>query len=246
MKIVAYCALHYGKPYLAYAIRSVIDAVSEFHVLYSDKPSHGYASIYTCPDTEDELHQIAWDAAGTKLRWHKDTWQQENQQRNSISNYAPDADVVLVVDSDEVWRPETLELLSEGYETYTSYITIPLFHFYHNFSHAMIRDIAQPPRILFPKAPKGGSLGTSLKRAISHFGYCQPVEYLRYKLSCHGHSHELRFTPDEYVAMYLDRNRWTDVHPVGHQWEVAEKILPLDFMPAFMKEHPYFGMEYVE
>lgn len=245
VKTIAYMALHYGKPYIQYAIRSVIDAVSEFHILYSDKPSHGYATNAVCPDTEDELHELAWSAAGTKLRWNKGTWQQENQQRNAITQYAPDADVVLVVDSDEVWRPETLEILRDYSIFSNSHILIPLFHFYHNFSHAMIHDLAAPPRILLPKAPPGVMV-LGMDYAISHFGYCQPVEYLRYKLSCHGHKAELRFTPDEYVAMYLDRNRWTDLHPVGHQWEVAEKILPLDYMPAFMKEHPYFNLEYVE
>ena len=247
MKTVAYMALHYGKPYIQYAIRSVIDVVSEFHILYSDKPSHGYATNMVCPDTENDLHALAWESAGLKLKWHNGDWKQENQQRNAIAQYAPDADIVLVVDSDEVWRPETLDLLMGNYDIYkSSYVAIPLYHFYHNFRHAMINDPASPPRILFPKNAGMPFTVTSLKYAISHFGYCQPVEYLRYKLSCHGHKAELRFTPDEYVAMYLDRNHWTDLHPVGHQWERAEVVRPLDYMPAFMKEHPYFNLEWVE
>ena len=247
MKTVAYCALHYGKPYLAYAIRSVIDVVSEFHILYSDKPSHGSMATGVCPDTEDELHEIAWDAAGTKLRWVKGNWQQENQQRNAISQYVPDADIVLVVDSDEIWRPQTLELLEDGkIDSKASCVAIPLYHFFRNFRHAMINDVASPPRILFPKVSQDNKRYAGLKYAISHFGYCQPVEYLRYKLSCHGHKHELRFTPDEYVNLYLDHNRWTDLHPVGNQWELAEQVRSLDYMPAFMKEHPYFDREWVE
>lgn len=246
-RIIAYQALLYGLPYIQSSIRSVIDAVSEFHILYTDKPSHGSSTSLPCPDTEDELRAIAEQAAGGKLRWHKGQWQQENEQRNSIESYAPDADVVIICDSDELFNENTLKLLEEEIDYPGAYITIPMWHFYHNFRHAMIHDLAAPPRILFPKSQRRDLiLHASQHYSISHFGYAQPIEYLRYKLSCHGHKHELRFTPDEYVAMYLDRNRWTDVHPVGHQWAIAEEIEPLQYMPEYMQSHPYFNLEWIE
>jgi len=100
IKVVGYTALHYGCDYLSYAIRSVINTVSEFHVLYTDKPSHGSRSDAVCPDSEQELHELAWQAAGSKLRWHYGTWLHEGEQRNSIYDYAPNADVIICADSD--------------------------------------------------------------------------------------------------------------------------------------------------
>lgn len=245
--IVAYCALHYGKSYLGSAIRSVIDAVEEFHILYTDKPSHGSSTSLPCPDTEDELRAIAEQAAGSKLRWHKGNWRQENEQRNSIEQYAPDADVILIIDSDEVWRDETLKLLEEEIDYNGRYITIPFFHIYRNFHHAVMHDPAAPPRILFPKNTTGLIAHASQAQAITHFGYCQPAEYMRYKLNIHGHKHQLAYSADEYTDLiYLDPTRWTNLHPVGSEWWSAEAINPRDAMPEWMLDHPYAKLDIVK
>ena len=94
MKVIGYTALHYGRDYLGYAIRSVIDAVEEYHVLYTSQGSHGHRSQAHCPDTRLELFEIAEAAAGAKLRWHEGSWLWEGQQRDAIFEYAPDADVL--------------------------------------------------------------------------------------------------------------------------------------------------------
>jgi glycosyltransferase involved in cell wall biosynthesis len=247
-KIISYTALLYGKPYLASAIRSIIDAVDEVYILYTDKPSHGSQTHLQCPDTEDELRAIAEQAAGSKLRWHKGHWTQENEQRNSIAEYAPDADVILICDSDEVYRSETLKLLEEEIDYNGTYITIPFYHIYRNFHHAIIHDPAAPPRILFPKSQRRDLVGrASLHHAISHFGYCQPAEYMRYKLSIHGHKHQLRYTADEYTdKVYLDPTRWDDLHPVGSQFWNAEAINPRDYMPDWMLTHEYARLDMVK
>jgi hypothetical protein len=105
MKVIGYTALRYGADYLGYAIRSIIDQVDEHHILYATRPSHGHASDVPCPETEDQLHEIAWQAAGSKLRWHRGDWTYEGQQRNSILQFAPDADCIISVDSDEIYGP---------------------------------------------------------------------------------------------------------------------------------------------
>ena len=42
VKRIAFYALHYGREYLAWSVRSVQDAVDEIHVLYSDRPTFGH------------------------------------------------------------------------------------------------------------------------------------------------------------------------------------------------------------
>lgn len=247
MKIISYTALLYGKPYLSYALRSIIDVVDEAHILYTDKPSHGSSTSLPCPDTEDELRAIAEQAAGSKLRWHKGDWRQENEQRNSIAEYAPDADIIVICDSDEVFRAETLKLLEDEIDYNGAYITIPFFHIYRNFYHAIMHDPAAPPRILFPKGDRNLHLSAGLGHAITHFGYCQPAEYMRYKLSIHGHKHQLAYSADEYTdKVYLDPTRWTNLHPVGSEWWNAEVINPRDAMPEWMLEHEYAKLDMVK
>src|SRR5689334_6017907 len=102
-KIIAYTALHYGREYLASAIRSVIDYVDEYHVLYTPIGSHGHRTSIPCPETEMELFEIAL-SAGSKLRWCVGEWPHEGAQRDAILQIVPDADVILPVDYDEIWQ----------------------------------------------------------------------------------------------------------------------------------------------
>ena len=74
MRIVAYSAILYGKDYLHHAIRSIIDDVDEYIVLYSPIGSHGHQTHVPCPDTREELYDIAYAAAGEKLRWFDGVW----------------------------------------------------------------------------------------------------------------------------------------------------------------------------
>jgi hypothetical protein len=244
MKTVAYCALHYGKPYLSYAIRSVIDAISEFHVLYSDKPSHGYTSIYTCPDTEDELHQIAWDAAGTKLRWHKDTWQQENQQRNSISNYAPDADVVLVVDSDEAYADGLAdEAIAYGIGAGCNQLRLPFTHMWRSFKRGFAHDPAYPTRIVFPKQ-RGQTITMPTTKRVWHYGYAQPSDIVWYKTSgIHGHQAEFRHDVNWFQDIFM-ANRQYDCHPIGSEYWNCEDI-DLTNLPSVLQDHPYKDLDLI-
>lgn len=246
MKIIAYTALHYGKTYLDAAIHSVIDAVSEYHVLYSASPSHGSISGRPCPDSENDLHAIAWQAAGTKLRWHIGDWRQENEQRNNIYHYVPDADAIFIVDSDEIY-PDGLvyDLLGQTHTWQQRYIRVPFVHYYRNFWHCVIHDPAYPVRLVYPQIQEGTA--TAQVRSIAHMGYCQPAETIRYKLGIHGHTGQFRCTPDAYVdTIYLDHNRWTDLHPIGSEWWNTEVIHPLDYLPNWMQAHPNFDKEWVE
>ncbi|HXX94222.1 MAG TPA: hypothetical protein VEN81_11355, partial [Planctomycetota bacterium] len=109
MKSIAYVALHYGKDFLAWAIRSVQDAVDEIHILYAEKPSFGRPATCACPDSEDELRTEAHRFLTKPLHWHRGSWPGEAAHRQEIIGIARDREVdrILVLDADEVW-PEGL------------------------------------------------------------------------------------------------------------------------------------------
>lgn len=245
MKIVAYTALRYGKEYLGYAIRSVIDRVDEYHVLYALNPSHGHASDLPCPDTKEELYAIAQQTAGAKLNWHDGTWTQEGKQRDSIFTYAPDADVILSVDSDEIWTDKVLQILEEERNYKGWSIKIPLIHQWRSFHKAITNDPAAPDRIIFPKGDRALHLVASLNTPLIHFGYAQSIQTVAYKMAIHGHKDEWRKDCDWFKDKFL-ANAQTDVHPCGHQWQTVDDVNPDDYMPAFMKEHPNYRKALIE
>ena len=100
MKIVGLTVLHYGADYLKYAIGSVIDYVDEHYVIYSAQGSHGHRTSEVCPDTREQLAALAIEAAGSKLRWYEGEFANEGAQREYIHTLAPDADCIILVDSD--------------------------------------------------------------------------------------------------------------------------------------------------
>jgi hypothetical protein len=247
MKIIAYTALRYGRDYYDAAIRSVIDAVDEYHVLYAVTPSHGHWSDVLCPETEDELRAIAEHRAGSKLHWHRGEWAYEGQQRDSIHQYAPDADVILVLDADEVWPEGLIEfyhnLIYFGGETVRQY-RVPMIHYWRSMSHCVLHDPAYPVRIINTRIGYGeATLPTTLR--INHFGYAQRPEIVEYKWRIHGHLNELRRDVDWFNDVFM-ANRQFDTHPVGSEYWNPEPVNPLDYLPAWMAEHPYYGREVIE
>ena len=101
---IAYYALHYGKEYLAYSIRSIQDAVDEIHILYTAKPSFGHGTDAVNPDTLVELEREAMRFATKPIIWHPGTWAQEGQHRDTIIEIAKQrgATVIATVDADEL------------------------------------------------------------------------------------------------------------------------------------------------
>lgn len=241
-KRVGFTALHYGKPYLAWAIRSIIDSIDEYVVVYSDVGSHGHQTQLPCPDTRDELYAIASEAAGAKLRWHEGRFPYEGAQREMIHQLAPDADVIIVCDSDEIY-PDGLvdELIEQTSAMHRRTIRVPFVHFWRSFHRCVLHDPAFPVRVIYPHVQSGEE--TAHTRPIAHMGYAIPPELCFYKLHTHGHRNELRRDWFDNVFM---ANRQTDCHPVGsdHWW--PETVNPLDYLPAFMQSHPYYGMDVIE
>lgn len=246
MKIISYTALLYGVDYLEYAIRSVIEAVDEHHVIYSPIGAHGSRTDIPCPETRDELYAAAERGAGKKLRWHDAgpfAW--EGQQRDSIHQYVPDADVILVVDADEVWSEGLADTILSNVKNWRrARIRVPIVHYWRSFYHCVTHDPAFPIRVLKPQEvdQREESVPTL---PIHHFGYAQRPEIVNYKQLTHGHKGEWR--KDDWFNSIFMANRQTDMHPVGSQYWNAETVDPFALgLPEWMREHPYAKLEVIE
>lgn len=258
-KTIGFMPLHYGAPYLAAAIRSVLYAVDEMWVLYTPRPSHNgnTQTTMTCPDTMQKLYTIARQAAGDKLRWVQGDWRLEGEHRDAIYQFAPDADIILSVDSDEVWNVALINAALDRHDISIRegrrHWLVPFVHFWRSFNKAVVNDGQLPMRITYPKAsnefyqrigqsiiPRGDK---ALKRHICHFGYALPIEYMRYKWAG-GHGHQAELRPD-FMAKY-EANEQSDVHPVSKRFWSPETVNPLDYMPLWMQGHEYFNKTVIE
>lgn len=242
--IIAYTALHYGSPYLGYAIRSVIDDIDKYYVLYCAHASHGATNIMQLPPSEsrESLQTIAKQEAGNKLVWIDGDWNIEGQQRDSIHEYCPEADLILVLDYDEIWntglaRQAIVKCMMHNAKTYR----LPMVHFWRNFNKAFLHDPALPIRIIKPSGNGECYLDTSHK--IAHMGYAIPTGLLQYKMHIHGHRAELR--QDDWFTKKWCANAQEDCHPVGSDHWNTEDVNPLDYMPVWMQSHPYYGLKVI-
>ena len=149
--IVAYIALHYGSPYLAYAIYSVIDHVDKLIVLYAAQGSHGSRTDAAIPEPErrDNLYNTAKLIAGDKLHWIEGDWQYEGNQRDAIYNYVDDGDIVLTLDYDEIWPKQAVETaIRVAQQGNKKTYRLPMVHFWRSFCWAVLHDPAYPERVV--------------------------------------------------------------------------------------------------
>lgn len=243
MKIIAYTALHYGADYLPYAIQSVIDHVQEWYILYTLEGSHGHKSTVRCPESRDVLYILAQEAAGDKLHWIDGTWAHEGQQRDSIHGYAPDADMVINVDYDEIWTPDGLQqAIQQAMDSDVREHRVPMVHFWRSFHRCILHDPAYPTRIIMPGRKSGSD--TLHIRPVAHMGYAIQPDVMHYKWLIHGHKNEQRTDVNWFDDVYL-ANRQTDCHPVGSDAWTAETVHPLAYLPDFMIAHPFYDMEVI-
>lgn len=257
MNVVGYTCLHYGKDYLAYAIRSIIEHVDSYYVLYTPVGSHSHRTSIPCPETRDELHAIAKQAAGDKLVWIDGDWTSEGQQRDEIFRLAPEADCILVLDADEVWPDGLAQMAIQQTRQYrVKRWKVPMDHYWRSFYRAVTDDDDMPVRVLNPKASEDKEFFLDTRRftpdstrstelKIAHFGYAQRPEIVAYKWLVHGHKNELRTDCDWFNDVFM-ANRQQDCHPVeaGHWNPVA--VDPWLTLPEFMQDHPFSACEVIE
>lgn len=248
MKIVGFTALHYGADYLSHAIRSVAPAVDQWVVAYTSTGSHGHQAAVPCPETEAELRAIAEAAcaeSGTPLLWYGGQWRYEGQQRDSVFQMVPDADLVIVVDADEVWEPMAVEsVIYQGARMKARSGRVPFRHFWRSFGW-VCRDAAQPVRVIRPSMHNDDAYLSV--PPVNHFGYARKPADIAYKIQTHGHKGEWR--PEWYEQTFLPwrpgNGRDSDLHPTNRDFWTAE---PYDRqqLPDVLRGHPYWGMEVIE
>lgn len=143
-----------------------------------------------------------------------------------------------------------------------------MIHYWRSFHRAVLHDLAFPTRIIFPKMPVGEMThsahhmhkpsperGTTIvpgfftspigRLSINHMGYAQRPVTVGYKQYVHGHRNEWRQDIDWFRDRYL-ANAQADCHPVNVNYWNPEAVQPLDYMPSWMTEHPYFGLEVIK
>jgi len=243
--IASYTALHYGTDYLYWALRSIRDDVDQHVILYCPHGSHGAKTDRVCPDSRAELQKQAQLAIGKKLLWIDGDWSYEHEQRESIYQYVPDADVILIVDADEIWGTGLAKRMIEAYRMNIRTIRAPVLEFWRSFHYAEQTNLVFPERAIYPHGMHGepGYLPLDNNRPrICHMGYAKRSEIVEYKQHTHGHKGDWR--EGWYEEKFLKNDRY-DCHPTNVAFWHPTPVNPLDYMPSFMAEHPYFNLEVI-
>ena len=228
--IYGYCVLHYGKEFLSEALRSVEPIVDKYVISYTNRPSFSFGTKIECPDTEEEMRAIAEGVLGDKLIWISGTYSHEGHHRDTIYRYAKSGDIVLVSDSDEIWKdPENA--IREAEKVHAHNLRINGFvNFWKSFDY-IVHDGFQPVRIIQPKYLRNTS--ETINATIFHLGYMIKPETMKYKLEIHGHRNDIcqvHGSPEKYFEKW---NSWTHpgcgitrLHPASRDiWIDAENYL---------------------
>lgn len=240
--IISLTVLHYGASYLRWALKSVIDYVDFAYVLYSPHGSHGHMADIPCPETRERLFAEAILGAGRKLRWYDGDWKREHEHRGAIHQVCPEADQIIVLDADEIWPEGLIHHMAGG--VWQKELRISLVHFWRSFHRAVIDDGAAPIRVICPKEEPAGSMPIAPIECgrIAHMGYAQPEDITAYKILTHGHFSEWR--PDWYESRFL-ANAQHDCHPTNVDYWNPVEVDPMDYLPEWMSEHPFYDRKVI-
>lgn len=247
-RVNAYYAIHYGVDYLEYSIRSIYNAVDWIGIFYARLPSHGYRDpTLKNPDSEDEVRAVIRRAGDpqSKVVWLPGQWFSEGQHRDHAFMVTKSwgADLVLVVDSDEVWDPAVLpEVLVEAARMDAEHIRLPFIHFWRSFSW-VCRDEMMPIRI--QKAVRGQDGYLRPPTPVYHFGYAQRPDIVKYKAAIHGHRGEWRngWFGEKFLA-WSPAAQVGDVHPTCEDIWYPERF-DKEQLPDLMRDHPYWNEELI-
>lgn len=249
-KVHSYTILHYGAAYLPYAIQSIYPQVDVINIFYTPKPSHGYSSNMQCPETREQLQEAAFRYnPERKIKWYDYTGTlQEGPQRDKAVSVCQSqgADIVLVVDSDEIWDGLTLDLaIRRVQESNTARNWLINFtHLWRSFRWCC-KDDLWPVRLLDLRHNEGTEYLPREYGDIFHFGYAITNELMAYKLSIHGHKSEIR--DNWYNDKWLDWNpEVADVHPTNERDFWMPEKFNINRLPKFMLNHPYYGVKRIE
>jgi len=241
MRTMAYYPVHYGTEYFNASIKSIDPYVEKILVLYTAKPSYGHGTDKKCPETEEELKNIAF-ASSDKIEWINIDANNEGNHRSLAFDRADGYDVMVTLDTDEVWDPISLErCIKETYDGEAWRRNINGFvHFWKSFNWACT-DQFEPGRLFNLK--RNNTMEVPIVGTIYHFGYAQSDKIMNYKFEIHGHKNELKpgWLENTYYTWEPGRG---DLHPTCGVWPEAR---PFDksTMPDVLKNHPNFNKEII-
>jgi hypothetical protein len=251
--IVANYILHYGCDYLAYSVKSIYDHVDKIFVVYTDQPSHGHGTNLLNPETRADVMDALYvfGDPGNKIHVVDGRYAHEGQHRGVVGKHYGAADLILVVDADEIWHENTIGRIIEYClkTTDVSCFKMPFIHFWRSFKYHLT-DPCMPDRLYAPK--RTASYGTyrcvpAEFGPVFHFGYAREERFIKYKIDIHGHKGEWRpeWFESKFKAWPMDRSM-SDLHPTCHQnfWGVA-KPFELENLPNVLKTHPYYTKDII-
>jgi glycosyltransferase involved in cell wall biosynthesis len=241
MKVMAYYPVHYGAEYFNASIKSIDEQVDKILILYTPKPSYGHGTEKQCPETEDELKEIAFRSSD-KIEWVTVDAGNEGNHRSLAFTNASEYDIMLTLDTDEVWEPTSLErCIQEAYDGEAWRRNISGFiHFWKSFNWAC-QDGFEPARIFNLK--RKNNLEVPINGTIYHFGYAQSKKIMDYKFDIHGHKNELKegWLENTYYGWEPGK---LDLHPTCGVWPEA-KLFDKNTLPDILKSHPNFNKEII-
>jgi hypothetical protein len=255
MKVSACYIVHYGLEWLYWSIRSVIGYVDDVHIFYTPTPSHGHGTTLECPETRKDIgNSIAGLFADYgNIFWHDtDGFAHEGLQRHHAVDVCVmnGADIILVVDHDEIWPPDVLIRALDYVENDTSGAQgycIGMRHFWRS-TYWVCDDACMPTRLIRPGNPNQHNeyLGDSIGK-VFHMGYAQSPRIVEYKQTIHGHLAEWRqgWFEKRFLA-WSPENPLSDCHPTNVDFwmpkhiDIEDPAVDFKAMHELCFDHPYW------
>lgn len=239
--VIAFCILHYGKPYLRAAVDALYPQVDKIVILYTPAPSQGFTTNLVCPDRIEDLMKEVEEFTD-KIEWVDGNWQYEGDHVEAFRAYTEGFDWAIRFDADEIFPENSVKwYIEQASKTNFKEFRIHFMHFWRSFTR--VCTDAQPPlRVYRLNGGEGvGYLDDDYK--VFHMGYAQPTKYIEYKMQVQGHRSEWR--PDWFAKKWLE-NAQLDVHPVCYippMWNT--EWFDKNKMPEVLKKHKYFDDEVI-
>lgn len=246
MIVHSYTAIHYGVDYVGWALKSVIDNVDVAHIIYTPSPSHGHQADVECPESRDDIWKVT-DIGTNKIRRYEMSYGNEGQQRDwAVAQCVrAKAELILVVDCDEIWQPDILkEALDHVWQQNSARNWLINFtHLWRSFNHCC-RDENWPVRIIDLRHSEGIGYIPKELGEIYHFGYAVRGSLMQYKWLIHGHKDELRsnWFEEKWNSQVLP----VDCHPANERGFWNAQLFDKRRLPEFMREHPFYSLERIE
>jgi hypothetical protein len=246
IKVLGFMTIHYAGDYLEASLLSVVNYVDKMVIAYSKQPSQGHGTDIQCPDTEEYIFETCLKVLGKKMIWDRaERYGAENEHRNIRYKYCHGFDLILTVDSDEVYKsdelPASFEYAYWGIDKY--YGIDGYLNFWRSFNH-VCTDGFRPIRLENLRR-SNNTQDLNLKQTIYHFSTCQPEPIMRYKYLVFGHAHEVKKDwLDEIFYKWTPDNQINDLHCVSYNlWNA----MPFDKnqLPEVLKTHKNFNKELI-